>query len=81
MSSWGGTITGQVQPSLTTPNITRARDLLPPQSMSRLVGVVSGGFEDALAFLVGEQVADMADRLPKLIIGSRGGLSDQGLQL
>jgi len=49
--------------------------------VSRLIGFVSGGFEEVVAFFVGEEVADMADGLPEFLVGSGGGLSDERLEL
>ncbi len=37
--------------------------------------------EEVVAFFLAEEVADMAGRLPELIIGSCCGFSDQGLEL
>lgn len=47
----------------------------------RLIGSVSGSFEEVEAFLVGKGIADMADSAPKVVVGSSGGLSDQRLEL
>ncbi|WP_426037586.1 hypothetical protein [Cypionkella sp. TWP1-2-1b2] len=44
--------------------------------MSRLIGSVSYRFEEVVAFFVGEQIADVTDRLPKLIVGSGGSFSE-----
>jgi hypothetical protein len=37
--------------------------------MSRLFGLASCGFEEVVVFFIGEQVADLPDCLPKLIVG------------
>ena len=50
-----------------------------PKSVSRLIGSVSYGFEEVVAFLVGEQFADMTHGLPELVICPRRCLSDQRL--
>jgi len=49
------------------------------QSLSRLIGSVPCGLEEVAAFLIDEQVAYMTDGLPKFMVGSGGGLSDQRL--
>ena len=38
-------------------------------------------FRSVVALFFVEEVADLPDRLPELVIGSGGGLSDQGLDL
>ncbi|HQU68991.1 MAG TPA: hypothetical protein PLI43_12450 [Albidovulum sp.] len=45
--------------------------------MLRLIGSLSCRFEEVVAFFIGEMIADVADRLPKLIVGSGGSFSDQ----
>ena len=50
-------------------------------SASRLIGLVSFYFKEVVALFVGEQFADMADRLPELIIGPGCGLLEQRFQL
>ena len=47
----------------------------------RSIGFISCSFEEVVAFFVLEDVADGSDGLPELVIGSGGGLSDQGLDL
>lgn len=49
--------------------------------MLRSFGFISCGFEEVVAFFFGEEVADLSDRLPELVVGSGSGLSDQGLEL
>lgn len=49
--------------------------------MSRLIGFISCGLEEVVAFLVGEEVARMIDSLPKFMVGSGCSLSDQDLDL
>ncbi len=49
--------------------------------MSRLIGFEACGLEEVVAFLDGEQVTDMADGLPKLIVSASRGFADQGLEL
>ena len=48
--------------------------------MLRLIGFIPGGFEEIVAFVFCEEVADIADSLPQFIIGPGSGSSDQGLQ-
>ena len=52
-----------------------------PLSALRSIGFMSCGFEEVVAFFVPEEVADVSDRLPELVIGSGGRLSDQGFYL
>lgn len=49
--------------------------------MSRLIGSVSCGLDEVVALFVRDQIADMADCLPKLIVYSRCFFSDQSLEL
>ena len=49
--------------------------------MSRLIGFVTCGFEEVVAFFVREQIADVSDRVPELIVGSGGGFPEQRLEL
>jgi len=47
----------------------------------RLIVFISCGLEEIVAFLLGEEVAEIADSLPKLIVGSSSGSADQGFEL
>ncbi|WP_305292488.1 hypothetical protein [Paracoccus wurundjeri] len=47
--------------------------------MSRLIGSVSCGLEEVVAFFVGEEVAHIADSLPEHIISPSRRLPDQRL--
>nr|WP_235986112.1 hypothetical protein [Paracoccus aerius] len=49
--------------------------------MLRLIGFISGGFEEIVAFPIGEKIADLPDSVPESLLGSRGGFPDQGLEL
>ena len=45
-------------------------------SMLLSIGFISGGFDQVVAFFFGEEVADLADRLPELVAGPGCGLSE-----
>jgi len=45
-------------------------------SVLRSIGFIACGFEEVAAFFVPEKVADVADGLPQLVVGSGGGLSE-----
>jgi hypothetical protein len=45
-------------------------------SVLRLVGFMSRSFEEVVAFFVPEEVADVSDRLPKLVVHSGCRLSE-----
>lgn len=48
--------------------------------MSRLISFIACCGEEVFAFLAGIEVADGASGLPDFVIGSGGGLADQGLE-
>lgn len=49
-------------------------------SGSRLIGSVSCRIVEIIAFFIGEQIADVADRLPMLILGSSTIFPEEGLE-
>ena len=49
--------------------------------MSRLIGSVSSGLEEVVAFLFAEQVANVSHGLPEVIVCPGGSFSDQCLEL
>lgn len=49
--------------------------------MLSLIDFLPCGSEEVVAFLLGKQVADLADGLPQIVAGAGGGSADQGLEL
>ena len=49
--------------------------------MFGLIGFISCGFEEIVAFFWVEKTADVVDRLPELFICSSGDLADERLAL
>ena len=49
--------------------------------MLRSIGLISCRFEEVVALFFLEEVADLADGFPELVVGSGCGFSDQGLEL
>jgi hypothetical protein len=47
----------------------------------RSFGLISCRFEEVVAFFFPEEVADLDDFLPELVVGSGSGFSDQSLEL
>ena len=48
--------------------------------MLRSIGLISCGFEEIVAIFFGEEVADVADRLPELVMGPDCGFADLSLE-
>ena len=48
--------------------------------MLRSIGFISCGFEEVVALFVLEEIADLADSLPELVIGSCSGFPDHCLE-
>jgi hypothetical protein len=47
----------------------------------RSIGFVSSSFEELVALLFGEEIADVSDGLLELVVGPGCGFSDQGFEL
>lgn len=45
---------------------------------STLIGSASCGLEEVVSVFIGKRIADVSDRLPDVIVGSGGSVSDQG---
>ena len=50
-------------------------------SVLRLIGFIPSGFEKVVAFLLGEEIADMSDGLLECVVGPCSRSADQGLDL
>jgi len=48
-------------------------------SMLRLIGLTLSCFEEVVAFLLSEEIADMSNGLPECIVGASSRSADQGL--
>lgn len=49
--------------------------------MLRLIGFIASGLEEIVALLVSEEITDMPNGVPEIVVGPGGGPSDQGFEL